>query len=393
MSSIQNQQFSSDALGYYEVLKVGNYASSQEIKQNYRDFAKVWHPDHNTSDEAKENFQKISVAYDILKDDNSRLMYDILCIAYPRDKFPDMFNLKIYKNQKGMEDLDIRAISCWRVIGKINTFKSTKSAEICNPKEALDLLLKVSTLNWLTGWWSVKSFKDNINALKYNYYSINQNGQENITLLLHNAVAYYQENKLEKSYFSAEQALDYADDNQKQLIHKWMYMLGVNVRRDHDNWNYSILRMIQFVVPVIFLLIFGASFSGDVMTNAEFLKADANKKEITYYQEVKFRSGGRTVDDVVVAKIINIPVDSDDRSKLFYVTKELNVMHGPDDDFDVMKKLKSRTTVRVTGVSPDEVWYRVMLDNGDMGFVRKEFLKQGIGRDIPEDSKIYTGTR
>lgn len=393
MSSVQNKQFGYDALGYYEVLKVGNYASSQEIKQNYRDFAKVWHPDHNTSDEAKENFQKIAVAYDVLKDDNTRLMYDLLCMAYPREKFPDMFNLKIYKNQKGIEDLDIRAISCWHVIGKINTFKSTKTDEICNPKEALDLLLKISIINWLAGWWSLKSFSKNIEALKYNYNCVNQNSQENLTLLLHNAVAYYQEKKLEKSYFSAEQALEYANESQKQLINKWMYMLGVNVRRDNDNWNYPILKIIQLVFPAIFILMLGTFFAGDVMTNAEFLKADANKKEITYYQEVKFRSGGRTVDDVVVAKIINIPVDSDDRSKLFYVTKELNVMHGPDDDFDVMKKLKSRTTVRVTGVTPDDVWYRVMLDNGDMGFVRQEFMKSGIGKEIPEDSKIYTGIR
>ena len=66
-------------------------------------------------------------------------------------------------------------------------------------------------------------------------------------------------------------------------------------------------------------------------------------------------------------------------------------LYGPSDDFDVLAVLKPRQTVRLTGYTPDQVWYRVQTDNGEMGFVRSEFLKKGIGRKIPDGSKVYTG--
>ena len=67
-----------DPLGYYEILAVNFDAEEKQIKQNYRDLAKKWHPDHNTDPEALDIFQKISVAYDILSDPDKRLVYDLL---------------------------------------------------------------------------------------------------------------------------------------------------------------------------------------------------------------------------------------------------------------------------------------------------------------------------
>ena len=63
-------------------------------------------------------------------------------------------------------------------------------------------------------------------------------------------------------------------------------------------------------------------------------------------------------------------------------------MYGPADDFDVMRRLKSGKTVRITGYTPDNIWFRVMLDEGEMGFVRQEYLRQGVGAEIPYGSKI-----
>ena len=65
-------------------------------------------------------------------------------------------------------------------------------------------------------------------------------------------------------------------------------------------------------------------------------------------------------------------------------------MYGPSDEFDVLATGKRGQTVRVTGYSPDEEWFRVMLDNGEMGFITKQNLKKGIGLEIPSGSKIFT---
>jgi uncharacterized protein YgiM (DUF1202 family) len=63
-------------------------------------------------------------------------------------------------------------------------------------------------------------------------------------------------------------------------------------------------------------------------------------------------------------------------------------MYGPSDEFDVIKTLAKQTTVRLTGMSPDNVWARIMLDNGESGFVHLSDIKQGIGAEIPFGSAI-----
>ena len=67
-----------DAKGYYQVLEVTPNAPLSLIKQQYYSRAKFWHPDHNDNPDAVEIFQKISVAYNILKDQKKRLKYDLL---------------------------------------------------------------------------------------------------------------------------------------------------------------------------------------------------------------------------------------------------------------------------------------------------------------------------
>ena len=127
------------------------------------------------------------------------------------------------------------------------------------------------------------------------------------------------------------------------------------------------------------------------MTDSELAKYFAKKDEITYFQQVQFRTGGETVDDMVVGRIIDLPADPQDTRLLYHTKTETKAMHGPSDDFDVMTTLKPRQTVRMTGYTPDNIWYRVQIDNGEMGFVRAEFLAKGVGTKIPDGSKIYTG--
>ncbi len=61
----------------YAILGVKNTASEKEIKSAYRKLAKKFHPDLNPGNiEAENKFQEISVAYDLLHDDEKRAAYD-----------------------------------------------------------------------------------------------------------------------------------------------------------------------------------------------------------------------------------------------------------------------------------------------------------------------------
>lgn len=61
---------------YYSILGVPPSASESEIKKAFRKLAVRYHPDKNTSLEAKSVFQEINEAYDVLSDPEKRGRYD-----------------------------------------------------------------------------------------------------------------------------------------------------------------------------------------------------------------------------------------------------------------------------------------------------------------------------
>lgn len=74
-----NQDGTFVATDYYDVLGVTRSASSEEIQKAYRKLARKFHPDlHEDKELAKEKFQQIQHAYDVLSDPEKRRMYDQL---------------------------------------------------------------------------------------------------------------------------------------------------------------------------------------------------------------------------------------------------------------------------------------------------------------------------
>src|SRR6185436_1732846 len=62
---------------FYEVLGVARTSSDDEIKKSYRKLAMTYHPDRNNgSKEAEEKFKEITEAYDVLRDQDKRELYD-----------------------------------------------------------------------------------------------------------------------------------------------------------------------------------------------------------------------------------------------------------------------------------------------------------------------------
>ncbi|KAM7273451.1 hypothetical protein ACFE04_028115 [Oxalis oulophora] len=65
----------------YALLNLSPDASDEEIRKAYRQWAQVYHPDKyqapHMKDIATENFQRICEAYEILSDENKRVIYDL----------------------------------------------------------------------------------------------------------------------------------------------------------------------------------------------------------------------------------------------------------------------------------------------------------------------------
>lgn len=378
-----------DPLGYYRCLNADYNTDEKNLKINYREQAKFWHPDHNKSENALEEFQKISIAYEVLKDAKTRTIYNLLALVYDVSNFPDMKSLKLYKSANGDENPFLRVFNLQRIVWN-------KHPEIQEEKligtftDAQKFISAITRHNWLKGWWYPKAAALTVKALKNNFYGIGKNTADNFKMLVHNAATFYNMGNTDKAKLSALQALEYAAPEQKEFLQRFIELLPP-VNTIIPQWDYSRLKKIQLKIPLA--AVAAAAIAGIVLIAPLLLQllpeTTEKSDKIAYYQQVKFNSGAKTVDDVVVSKIFNIPVDTYDTKMLYHLKYEAKIMYGPSDEFDVLTTGKRGQTVRVTGYTPDKEWFRVMLDNGEMGFITKQNLKKGIGTEIPTGSKIF----
>lgn len=117
---------------YYEILGVEKNASQDEIKKAYRTLAKENHPDKGGD---PESFKKISVAYDILGDENKRREYDNPPNHFSgfNDIFNQMFN---QQRQQRVHDtilnLDVTVFESYLGVDKKVRFKTKEKCNSCN---------------------------------------------------------------------------------------------------------------------------------------------------------------------------------------------------------------------------------------------------------------------
>lgn len=66
---------------YYFILGVNIYARDEDIKRAYRQLALQYHPDVNRSPEAEAKFKEINEAYEVLGDQQRKLLYDQMLVG------------------------------------------------------------------------------------------------------------------------------------------------------------------------------------------------------------------------------------------------------------------------------------------------------------------------
>jgi len=87
-------------LNYYQILKIEENATSKKIQKQYRKLAQKYHPDVSSEKNAKEKFQKVTEAYEVLSDAQMRKKYDRKLNEY-RNKKKKKSKKKSTRKKKG----------------------------------------------------------------------------------------------------------------------------------------------------------------------------------------------------------------------------------------------------------------------------------------------------
>jgi len=81
---------------FYDLLQVAPNATSKELKVEYKRLAMIMHPDKNENENAEEEFGMLASVYNILRDKESRAMYDrILKEGLPDWRMPAFYDRQV----------------------------------------------------------------------------------------------------------------------------------------------------------------------------------------------------------------------------------------------------------------------------------------------------------
>lgn len=376
-----------DALGYYNILQIQPEADEATIKRQYYDMAKFWHPDHNENPQALEMFQKVSVAYNVLKDERQRLIYDLLSCVYDKNFFPSPGSLKIYKNQSAKDDVALRVLRQKSVQNGI----IKESKDICNIHEAGNMVLSTSIHNWLYGWWGKNGYSATKEAIMFNLHAVTANNSDNLQLLVHNAIAYEQENNIEMAWIYAKQAEILAKNS--SYLHQKLTIFSEHLNFKPKKtvkiplWHAAELVRRQYLFPItLSLLMFFAVML--LFVGQGFIRFEHEEKG--YYEE-RLLSGRLVATDMVENKIIKEDSDPFSKDYLIHLTEDCIIYNGPDSRYSPLIEGKAKQTLRITGYTPDRKWYQVIIDNGEKGFIEKNKTGKGEGSPVPLGSHVYKG--
>jgi DnaJ-class molecular chaperone len=79
---LYSKQKTKSSKNYYDILKLTPYATQNEVKSAYYKLTLQYHPDKNESEYAKQKFQDISEAYEVLSNHELRKNYDRRMMIY-----------------------------------------------------------------------------------------------------------------------------------------------------------------------------------------------------------------------------------------------------------------------------------------------------------------------
>jgi DnaJ domain len=227
---------SADPEGYYSDLGVSPSATADEVRAIYRALAKIYHPDVNPDPAAPERFRRFTTAYEVLSDPERRRAYDSELSGGNRttgpqpppeteeDAVPPIECSVCRKTTVEPRFLVFRgvisAILVTRIILKPGVYCSR-----CASKTAL----RASAISAAFGWWGLPWGPfSTIKAIATNVLGGEQNPDIDEQLLWQNAIAFFQDRKLDLAASLAFHLRSASDDQIARAARQLLQFLSCN---------------------------------------------------------------------------------------------------------------------------------------------------------------------
>lgn len=128
----------------YKILEVEKTASADEIKKAYRKLALKYHPDRNKGNkEAEEKFKKVSAAYEVLSNPESRSRYDHQGPQFSRTDYSDFGGVDV-------EDL-LRQAFGESFFGRRDRFRNRRQSRQAHIQRNIVAALEIDIFDVLNG--------------------------------------------------------------------------------------------------------------------------------------------------------------------------------------------------------------------------------------------------
>jgi len=346
---------SSDPNGHYAALGIGPLADAAEIKAAYRYRAKILHPDYNPTDEAAEEFLKVSEAWRVLGDARRRGDYDAQArlpvpvrALDPDDPEPDPLTC----SRCGKVTAQPRYIIFHRVKSfLVGCHRSVVHGIFC--RDCADRTsIRASTVTWLLGWWSLTGPFHSLRALLRNMKGGERPREDNLRVLTHQARAFLARGEDEIARALAQQAKSFArSQDELEPIERIEKLAGPGARRLINRWRRTGYAGWAQMVPLL-ALVGALGVAGWVVLNLPH--TDSAAADITLHPA----QAGETR---------HVAVDV------------LKVRQGPSANQPVVALLDRFATVQVMDSSGGGEWARILTPNGLTGYVPSRFLFGGPG--------------
>jgi hypothetical protein len=242
-----------DPKGYYAALGVSASASAVQIKLAFRERAKLVHPDLNPDQEgaAKDAFQRLNEAYQVLGNAAARARYDsgVPDRQLGPSASPARRPALRPDGAAGLEPMACRrcgAITAqpryaiyWRVMSYVvGTLRQPIQGVFCR-RCADHQALRASAVTWLLGWWGVPSGPVwTAKALWLNLRGGEQPTDINVSLLRHQARYFWSIGHLVPARAALDQALRLVRrPDQRQRLLKLQVVIGPVHGKLVDRWR------------------------------------------------------------------------------------------------------------------------------------------------------------